>query len=58
MVAASVLQKYVFFVQMHESTTKYYTLSLVYKGHDLQGSLVKILSKIGVRSKCELDKQF
>ena len=34
------------------------TLSLVYKGHDLQGSLVKILAKIGVRSKGELDKQF
>ena len=34
------------------------TLGLVYKGHDLQGSLVKILAKIGVRSKGELDKQF
>ena len=34
------------------------TLSLVYKGHDLQGSLVKILAKIGARSKGELDKQF
>ena len=35
-----------------------HTLSLVYKGHDLQGSLDKILAKIRVRSEGELDKQF
>ena len=35
-----------------------HTLSLVYKGHDLQGSLDKILAKISVRSEGELDKQF
>ena len=34
------------------------TLSLVYKGHDLQGSLVGIMAKIGVISKGKLDKQF
>ena len=34
------------------------TLSLVYKGHDIQGSLVKIMAKIGVISKGEIDKQF
>ena len=34
------------------------TLSLGYKGHDLQGLLLlKILAKTGVRSKGELDKQ-
>ena len=33
------------------------TLSLVYKGHDLLGSLVKIMAKIGVITKGELNKQ-
>ena len=33
-------------------------LILGYKGHDLYGSLVKILAKIGVRSYGSLDKHF